>query len=196
MCCHHCYHLAGLVLGASVLGCSASDLSLPSDSNPSRIVIVSGDGQQAAVGSLLPDPLVVRLTDAATRPVAGASLVFSFQGPASDAVVNPGTAETDSTGVASVRARLGSTVGTQIVEARLNSDAGSDLRATFGMTALQPQNNGGGGDNGGGGNGGGAGGNGGGGNGGGGNGGSNDNGGGDHNGKNKDKDGHHHHEHD
>ena len=193
MCWHHCYRLAGLLFGASVLGCSASDLSLPSDSNPSQIVIVSGDGQEAAVGSLLPDPLVVRLTDAASRPVAGASLVFSFQGPAPDAVVNPGTAETDSTGLASVRARLGTTVGTQIVEARLNSDAGSDLRATFGMTALQPQTNGGGGGNVGGGNGGG--GNGGGGNGGGGNGGPNDNGGGD-NGKHNDKDDHHHHEHD
>jgi hypothetical protein len=193
---HHFYRLAGLLFGASVLGCSTSDLSLPSDSNPARITIVSGDGQEAAIGSLLPDPLVVRLTDASTRPVAGASLVFSFQGPAPDAVVNPGTAETDSTGLASVRARLGTTVGTQIVEARLNSDAGSDLRATFGMTALQPQNNGGGGS-GGGGNAGGAGGNGGGGNGGDGSGGSNDNGGGDHNGKHKDKDDHHHHhEHD
>ena len=196
MYCHYCFGLAGFLFVASLVGCSASALSLPSDSNPSRIVIISGDGQEAAVGSLLPDPLVVRLTDAAARPVVGASLVFSFQGPAPAAVVNPGTAETDSTGLASVRARLGTTVGTQIVEARLNSDAGSDLRATFGMTALQPQNNGGDGGNGGADNGNSGGGNGGGGNGGGGNGGSTDNGGGDNNGKHKDKDGHHHHEHD
>lgn len=191
MYCHHFHRLAGFLFAALVVGCSAGDLSLPSDSNPARIVIVSGDGQEATVGSLLPEPLVVRLTDAATRPVAGASLVFSFQGPAPDAAVNPGTAETDSTGLASVRARLGTTVGTQIVEARLNSDPGSDLRATFGMTALQPQNNGGGGGNGGNGNGGGGTG-GGGGN----DAGSNDNGGGDNKGKHHDKGDHHHHEHD
>jgi hypothetical protein len=144
------------------------------------MAIVSGDGQEAAVGSLLPDPLVVRLTDVAARPVAGASLVFSFQGHVPEAVVAPGTVETDSTGRAAVRARLGTTLGTQIVEARLEGDAGSDLRATFGMTAFEVRQNGGGGraDDAGNGNGGGGG-----------------NGGGDDKGKNQGKD-HHGHHHD
>jgi hypothetical protein len=150
MCCANLRHLITLAAGAAGLaGCSAGDLNLPSDSNPVRMVAVSGDGQEAIAGSLLPRPLVVRLTDAAERPVSGASLVFSFQGDVPDAEIDPGLVQTDSTGRASVRARLGSTIGTQIVEARLDGTMRPDLRAVFGMTAIEARTNpgrGGGGD--------------------------------------------------
>jgi len=146
MCCHNLRHLTALLAGAAALGgCGAGDLSLPSDSNPVRMVAVSGDGQEATAGSLLPDPLVVQLTDAAERPVPGASLVFSFQGDVPEGEIDPGLVQTDSAGRASVRARLGSTIGTQIVEARLDGSARPDLRAVFGMTAIEARKNAGGG---------------------------------------------------
>ena len=150
MCCPNLHRLTALAAGAAALaGCSAGDLSLPSDSNPVHMVAVSGDGQEATAGSLLPRPLVVQLTDAAERPVPGASLVFSFQGDVPDAEIDPALVQTDSTGRASAQARLGSTIGTQIVEARLDGTMRPDLRAVFGMTAIEPRTNpgrGGGGD--------------------------------------------------
>jgi uncharacterized membrane protein YgcG len=156
---HNLHHLSAVIAGAAALaGCSAGDLSLPSDSNPFRMEAVSGDGQEATAGSLLPRPLVVQLTDAAERPVPGASLVFSFQGDVPEAEIDPGLVQTDSSGRASVRARLGSTIGTQIIEARLDSAAGRDLRAIFGMTAIEARKNAGGGGGGEAGNGGGSGG--------------------------------------
>ena len=131
-------------LGLAVLACAGGDLTLPNNGAPVELTAVSGDGQEAKVGSLLPQPLVVRVTDAARRPVAEVPLVFRFQTPVPDAEIKPSSVQTDSTGYASVEVRLGSTTGPQTIEATIAQDASPDVRATFGVTALEKQGRGGG----------------------------------------------------
>ncbi len=148
-----------LALGLVLSACGSSNLTLPSDGTPANLLRVSGDGQKASAGEQLPDPLVVRLTDANSRPVANVPVVFRFHSSIPQAQVNPADATTDSLGLAQVTVRLGSTAGTQEVEARVSEGVNSDLVATFGLTAVevQPPDPGGGGGGGGGGDGGGGG---------------------------------------
>jgi len=123
-------------LGLAVLACSGGDLNLPNDGTPVELTAVSGDGQEAKVGSLLPKPLVVQVTDAARQPVAEVPLVFRFRSAVPDAEIDPASVATDSTGHASVRVRLGTVTGPQTIEATIAQAAGPDSRATFGVTAL------------------------------------------------------------
>ena len=123
-------------LGLAVLACSGGDLNLPNDGTPVELTAVSCDGQEAKVGSLLPKPLVVQVTDAARQPVAEVPLVFRFRAAVPDAEIDPASVATDSTGHASVRVRLGTVTGPQTIEATIAQAAGPDSRATFGVTAL------------------------------------------------------------
>jgi hypothetical protein len=122
-----------------LLACAGGNLNLPNDGNPVELTAVSGSGQEAKVGSLLPEPLVVRVTDAAQGPVAQVPLVFRFQEEFPDAEIEPASVETDSNGLAWVRVRLGTTTGPQTIEAILAQDPASEARATFGVTALEKQ---------------------------------------------------------
>ena len=130
-------HFFYLTLG-TLTACGGGNLTLPVDGSPVNLRAISGDGQQATVGSELPDPLVVRLTDASAHPVFGVAVVFGFQTDVPDAVVNPTTVTTDSTGTAFARVRLGTVTGPQTVEARVVEAA--ELRTTFGLTALAQEN--------------------------------------------------------
>jgi hypothetical protein len=117
------------------MACS-SDLTLPGGSPSLRAF--SGDGQVGPVGTELPEPLVVRVTDGASNPVAGVALEFRFQGEVPDARVEPSTKrETNDSGFASVRVRLGNIVGPQTVEASVADETANDLRTVFGLTALE-----------------------------------------------------------
>jgi hypothetical protein len=136
--------LLGPGLGLAMLACAGGDLNLPNDDTPVELTAVSGDGQEAKVGSRLPEPLVVRVTDAAGRPVAEVPLVFRFQDEVPDAEIDPASVATDSTGRASVRVRLGTTTGPQTIEATIAQDAAPQARATFGVTALEKRGHGGG----------------------------------------------------
>jgi hypothetical protein len=127
-------------LGAGLAACGGENLTLPADGKPSSLSAISGNGQEATVGSQLPDPLKVRLRDAASRPVSGISLAFQFQTEAPGAQVDPPTVETNDSGFAEVRVRLGTTTGAQTIEARLADDQTSDLSALFGVTALAERN--------------------------------------------------------
>jgi hypothetical protein len=133
-------------------GCGSGDLVLPG--GPTGLTPVSGDGQSGVLGSRLPDPLVVEVTDAEGRHVVGTSIEFTFTGDVPDGAVIPPTATTDEEGRASAEVQLGTVEGDQPVEARVAGAADSTLRARFNLTAL-PRDDGGGG--GGGGNGGGGG---------------------------------------
>src|SRR5688572_16006070 len=112
-----------LLCSAMVTGmaaCAGGDLTLPGDRSPTTLEAISGAGQEATVGSQLPRPLVARLTDGAARPVSDASLQFRFQDDVPAAKIDPATiVTTNDSGLAAVTMRLGSTAGTQIVEARL-----------------------------------------------------------------------------
>ncbi len=126
-------HLLSAVLVAAATACGGG-LMLPDDGSPVQLQAFSGDGQQATVGSELPDPLIARLTDASARPVSGASVEFRFQTDIPQAQVDPASATTDTTGLASARVRLGTATGPHTVVARVVE--ASQLRATFNVTAL------------------------------------------------------------
>jgi hypothetical protein len=119
-----------------VMACGGSELTLPGDGSPS-LRAFSGAGQEGTVGTELPEPLVARLTDGSARPLAGVSLEFRFRNDVPEAKVEPSIVETNDSGFASVWVRLGSTVGSQTVEASLAENTGSDLRTSFGLTALE-----------------------------------------------------------
>ena len=83
-----------------------------------RIELVSGQDQSGAIGTVLPDPIVVQVVDDALAPVADTSVVFRVTQGAGD--VEAGTAEesratvvqTDAEGYASTTFRLGTRSGT------------------------------------------------------------------------------------
>ena len=110
---------AFLAAAASALfaGCGSDGLTLPDQTEPASIEVVSGTNQAGSVGSMLAEPLVVRVTDLQGRPVAERKVAFVVTG--SDGDVAPDTALTDADGRATVRWILGASEGMQRVEARV-----------------------------------------------------------------------------
>src|SRR4051812_27405011 len=142
--------LLGSALGLALAGCGAGDLTLPSDGRSLALRDVSGGDQEGTVGTQLPKPLVVEVRDRAGNPVPDVSLVFRFRDEFPDAQIDPPEQKTDPSGVASVRVRLGSTAGSQTVEATVAEDIAPEARVLFGVTALERRGGGregGGGDN-------------------------------------------------
>src|SRR5688572_8465450 len=81
----------------------------------SQLAIVSGDNQEALVGSPVPQELVVRATDATGAPVAGVAVTFTVTAGAG--TVQPGIATTGANGSASTTWTLGAAAGAQTVSA-------------------------------------------------------------------------------
>lgn len=79
-----------------------------------NIVMVSGDDQTAAVGSALPDSLVVRVTDALDNPVAGVEVTWAVGGGGS---INPASVFTGADGLAAAQRVLGNAAGNQTASA-------------------------------------------------------------------------------
>jgi hypothetical protein len=121
-------------LATSSSACSG-DLILPSDDSPAALRPVSGDDQEGTVGSLLADPLVVRVTDAASQPIEGVAIDFRFDSDVPEAVVTP-QALTDSRGEAAAEVRLGTEAGPITVLAQVSQASSSELRTTFGLMAV------------------------------------------------------------
>ncbi len=132
--------LARPLMALTLAGCSAEGLSLPDDGSLAVLRAVSGDAQSGTAGTLLDDPLVVKATDAVGRPVQGAPILFRF----TDAVggeLAPATVQTDTAGRAQAEVRLGSSAGTQTVEA-LADLSSEHLRVSFSLTAVARNNDG------------------------------------------------------
>jgi alpha-tubulin suppressor-like RCC1 family protein len=91
-----------------------------------------GADQEAAVGDTLPQPLVVRVEDAAGRPAAGVGVRFRIA--AGEGVLLPSTAVTDSTGMAAAR-WLVLSAGIHRAEAVI-ADAGQGSTIDFTATAV------------------------------------------------------------
>lgn len=127
----------GAGVGLALLACAAGELNLPNDGAPVQLTAVSGAGQEAKVGTPLPEPLVAQVTDAAQAPVPNVPVVFRFEQESPEAEIDPASPVTDSMGRASVRVRLGTMAGTQTIEAILASSAAAEARATFDVTALE-----------------------------------------------------------
>ena len=135
MCTSLRYWMVLALLATSSAGCSG-DLILPSDDSPAALNRVSGNDQEGTVGSRLPDPLVVRVIDASSQPIEGVAVEFRFDGNVPDAVVTPQTI-TDSRGEAAAEVWLGTEAGPITVLAQVSQASSSELRATFGLTALE-----------------------------------------------------------
>ena len=148
MCAYYSTRVFCAALISWVMACGG-DLTLPAGGSPSALRAFSGDGQEGLVGTELPEPLVVRVTDGASNPVANVALEFRFQDEVPDARVEPSTRETDDSGFASVRVRLGNTVGPQTVEASVADETANGLRTVFGLTAFEDDGDGDGGGGGG-----------------------------------------------
>jgi hypothetical protein len=137
------FQLLSLIVTTTLAGCGGGDLTLPADGSPATLRAMSGGGQQGAVGTRLPDPLVVRLTDVAGRRVPGVTVEFRFQSDVPGAQFEPATTvTTNDTGFASVEVRLGTTPGDQTIEAAVGGSPSSGLLATFGVKAVAPQDGG------------------------------------------------------
>lgn len=108
---------------------------MPSAGVAAKIAAVAGDGQSGVVGSVLPDSLVVRVTDSKDRPVEGQQVSFTVT--AGGGTVVPPSATTNSDGRASARWSLGPTAGSQTVVAKaVGGGAPANLSVTFTATAL------------------------------------------------------------
>ncbi|MBA3495820.1 MAG: Ig-like domain repeat protein, partial [Gemmatimonadales bacterium] len=78
------------------------------------LALESGDNQTAAVGSALPDSLVVRVTDLLGNPAAGVPVDWSVDGGGS---ISPATVLTGADGKAAAERVLGNTAGPQTAQA-------------------------------------------------------------------------------
>jgi hypothetical protein len=98
------------------------------------IEMLDGNNQTGPVGELLPNPLVVLVTDESGNPVEGVSVTWSAQGGA----VTPATTTTGSNGRASVQRTLGPDVGPQTTTAAASGLAGSPVTFTSVATEGPP----------------------------------------------------------
>jgi len=127
----------GSIVGSQevVAGVTGADLSVRfnATAQPAQartLLLVSGNAQEAPVGTALPDSLVVRVTDAFGNPVAGAVVQWS----ASAGSISPTETVTRSNGLAAARRILGSTAGVQTATAAAPGLEGSPV--TFTHTAV------------------------------------------------------------
>jgi hypothetical protein len=97
------------------------------------IEIVAGQGQSATVGTVLPDPLVVRVLSASGTPVTGQ--VISYQVSAGGGRVEAIEGVSDEAGTARVRWTLGSEPGKNALEARLLEKASGRVMEAVTFTA-------------------------------------------------------------
>ena len=97
---------------------------------PARLEYVSGDAQTTAVGTAVPDPLVVRALDQFGNPVAGVEIDWE----AESGSVDPGSSLTGPTGEAQASWVLGSSTGAHTARALSGNLAGSPI--TFTGTAI------------------------------------------------------------
>lgn len=111
---------------ALLTGCESSPAEPAAPTGPIRLAVVSGDGQRAAPGEELPEPLVVRALDARGRAVR--QQVVSFVITAGGGSVWAGAALTDPQGYARERWRLGPEAGDNRLEGRMvDQDTGEGL---------------------------------------------------------------------
>jgi PKD repeat protein len=100
--------------------------------NADGIAAESGDDQSGPVGSILPDPLVVEVTDAFGNPISGVPISWTAAGGGS---VSEALVSTDAQGRASVERQLGPAAGPQTTVASSEGLAGSPVTFTHAATA-------------------------------------------------------------
>lgn len=129
------------ILGLATTAMALLALSACSDSTgggggtPAHVTIVSGDAQTDTAGDLLPQPLVIKVTDASGHVVKGQPIRFTALAASGSA---GGGTVTSNQGTAQASWTLGSTAGPQRVEAAaLDASSGAVIVAdTFVATAV------------------------------------------------------------
>jgi hypothetical protein len=126
-------------LSAALISCGGGDRAAgpPSAKAPAQIQIVSGNIQQAVVGTELPQPLVAKVVDAQGGPIAGQ--VVNFVVTSGGGHVFAGSGASNASGIVQERWTLGtSTAVLQTLEARAvdNSNGGAIVFGTFTATAV------------------------------------------------------------
>jgi hypothetical protein len=119
--------IAALLLLAAAAACDGDSTG---GRTPAAVAVQSGNGQQGTVGLALPNPLVVRVSDANGQPVRGAAVQWTVA--AGGGVVEPAASTTDAAGLAQAQWRLGGALGAQSVTATV---AGVAQGAAFTATA-------------------------------------------------------------
>ena len=127
------------VIEASVPGSTIVPARILASARPglaADIVIVSGNGQRAPIGELVPTRAVLRVVDGQGNPVANAEVRFDVT--RGDGIAAPSRTRTDSTGTASAIWRLGLVEGPQELTGTL-TDAQRQVRIA--ATATPPVEN-------------------------------------------------------
>lgn len=120
------------------LGCGGSDLLLPGASQPAAIAVVKGDGQSGVAGGILAESLVVKITDATSRPVA--QVRVAFVPDAGGGRTQPDTAVTDNSGNAAALWILGTQSGSHKVQANVVGSSQIVTSFTANISAGTPAN--------------------------------------------------------
>jgi hypothetical protein len=103
-----------LVIASVVAACGKDSVS-PTPSSPARLEAVSAVTQSAAVGSSIPNSLVVRVSDASGRPVPNVAVALAVT--SGNGSTNPRVALTDAKGEATATWTLGTIIGPNQVTA-------------------------------------------------------------------------------
>ena len=119
-----------LAAAVSVAACGSDSTGTGGSNSPANLSVISGNGQVGLVGTLLSQPLVVKVTNSSGTTISGIAVTFTVVSGA--ATVTPSTATTDATGQAKANVTLGSTAGTVSISA---SVVGTNLTASFVVTA-------------------------------------------------------------
>lgn len=125
-----------ILLCAALLlaGCSQrpATTQLAAKAYGTQIVEVSGGKQVAAVGSALPQPVVVQVNDASGNPVTGALVRFGGEG----IQFNPAEALSDSSGQVTTAVQVGFAAGDYQVLAETPKQSGGSAALNLRETAL------------------------------------------------------------
>ncbi|HZN96756.1 MAG TPA: plastocyanin/azurin family copper-binding protein [Gemmatimonadales bacterium] len=122
---------------ASLSGASGSPVSFTATAAPaaaSELEKVSGDGQQAAVGTALANPLVAKVSDQFGNGVAGVDVAWA----ASDGSLSAPTVASGPNGTSAVNLTMGDTEGPITITATAGTLAGSPQTFTATATAAPP----------------------------------------------------------
>jgi len=120
--------LAGHMFVADSLNDRVRKLT-PQVVTPTAMTILAGNNQSGTVGTKLPNPIVVRITDAGKAAVSGVIVNFAVT-PAGAATLNSAQAITLPDGSASVIVTLGSTAGAVTITAAASGVTGVAFTAT------------------------------------------------------------------
>jgi alpha-tubulin suppressor-like RCC1 family protein len=117
-----------IILAAAVGSCSGGDPVSPSAGLPAAVVLVSGNGQVAQVGTTLTQDFVVRVDDSGGNPVPGITVGWEVTGGGGS--IAPASDPTDAGGLSQARLTLGSTEGANTATATVTGIGSITFTAT------------------------------------------------------------------